>query len=199
MSQQQLVPEPQDGNSSDTQGSEEIYKRPYKSARSKNMPKDEHPSTFEETIPPHSYRAQDRVTQNTPDPLSGAHFHETNAHERQSRRRRFSPDGDALENGYQPYRQQQQRVYNQVPPWARPQQHRSRRVLRWIVLFVLALVLIKPFLILMGGLLLAGLAVLGFIILIPLIIVGVLLLVGLMFAIFGIGLGRAVWRGIWRW
>ena len=198
MSQQQLVPEPQDGSSSDSQGNEEIYKRPYKSARSSNMPKDEHPSTFEETIPPFSYRAQDRVTQNTPDLRSGAHFHETNVHERQSRRRRFSPDGDALENGYQPYRQQQ-RVYNQVPPWARPQQHKNRHVLRWIVMLILAIILIKPLLILIGGLFLAGLTLLGFIILIPLIVLGALLLAGLVLAILGIVLGRAVWRGIWRW
>jgi hypothetical protein len=198
VSQQQLVPEPQDGSSSDSQGNEEIYKRPYKSARSGNMPKDEHPSTFEETIPPHSYRAQDRVTHNTPDPRSGAHFHETNAHERQSRRRRFSPDGDALENGYQPYRQQQ-RVYTQVPPWARPQQHKNRHVLRWIVMLILAIILIKPLLILIGGLFLAGLTLLGFIILIPLIVLGALLLAGLVLAILGIVLGRAVWRGIWRW
>lgn len=198
VSQQQLVPEPQDGSSSGSQGNAEIYKRPYKSARSSNMPKDEHPSTFEETIPPYSYRAQDRVTRNTPDPRSGAHFHETNVQERQARRRRFSPDGDALENGYQPYRQQQ-RVYNQVPPWARPQQHKNRHVLRWIVLLILAIVLIKPLLILIGGLFIAGLTLLGFIILIPFIILGAFLLIGLTLAILGVVLGRAVWRSIWRW
>ncbi len=197
MSQQQLVPEPQDGSSSSSQGNEEIYKRPYKSARSSNMPKDEHPSTFEETIPPYSYRAQDRVTQNTPEPANRAHFYETNASERQSRRRRFSPDGDALENGYQPYRQQQ-RMRSQVPSWARPQQHKNRHLLRWIILLVLVIVFIKPLIILIGGLFLAGLTVIGFIILIPLIVLGVLLVVGLMLAILGMGLGRAVWRSIWR-
>jgi hypothetical protein len=198
VSQQQLVPEPQDGSSSDSQGNEEIYKRPYKAARSSNMPKDEHPSTFEETIPPYSYRAQDRVTSNTPDAGSGAHLHETNAQQRQSRRRRFSPDGDALENGYQPYRQQQ-RMYGQVPSWARPQQHKNRHILRWIVLLVLAILFIKPLIILVGGIFFAGLTVLGLIILIPLIIVGALLLTGLVLAILGVVLGRAVWRSIWRW
>jgi hypothetical protein len=198
VSQQQLVPEPQDGSSSNSQGNEEIYKRPYKSARSGNMPKDEHPSTFEETIPPYSYRAQDRVAQNTPDPANTAHFYETNARERQSRRRRFSPDGDALENGYQPYRQQQ-RVHSQVPSWARPQQRRNARFLRWIIVLILAIIFIKPLVVLIGGLFLAGLTVLGFIILIPLIVLGALLLAGLVLAILGIVLGRAVWRGIWRW
>lgn len=195
MSQQQLVPEPQDG---DSQGNEEIYKRPYKAARSSNMPKDEHPSTFEETIPPHSYRAQDRVTRNTPDPGSGAHLHETNAQQRQSRRRRFSPDGDALENGYQPYRQQQ-RMYGQAPSWARPQQHKNTHFLRWIIMLALVIIFIKPLVILVGGLFFAGLTVLGFIVLIPLIILGALLLIGLVLAVLGIVLGRAVWRSIWRW
>ncbi len=195
MSQQQLVPEPQDG---DSQGSEETYKRPYKAARSSNMPKDEHPSTFEETIPPYSYRAQDRVTRNTPDPGSGAHLRETNAQERQSRRRRFSPDGDALENGYQPYRQQQ-RMYGQVPSWARPQQHKNKHLLRWIITLALVIIFIKPLIILVGGIFFAGLTVLGFIILIPLIVLGALLLAGLVLAILGLVLGRAVWRSIWRW
>ena len=198
MSQQQLVPEPQDGSMRVAQENEEIYQHPYKSARVRNaMPKEEHPSTFEETIPPFSYRAQDRVTQNTPDPARGAHFHETNARERQSRRRRFSPDGDALENGYRPY-QQQQRMSYQVPPWARPQQQRHSHFLRWFVLVVVAIVLIKPLLVLIGGLFLAGLTVLAFIILIPLIVLGVLLLAAVVLAILGLVLGRAMWRSIWR-
>ncbi|MBV9257905.1 MAG: hypothetical protein JO215_07790 [Ktedonobacteraceae bacterium] len=198
MSQQQLVPEPQDESSIDSRENEEIY-QPYKSAhaRSSNMPKEEHPSTFEETIPPFSYPAQDRIAQNETDPAHSAHFHETNARERESRRRRFSTDGDALENGYQPYQQQQ--MYSQVPPWARPQRQRGSHILRWLVLIVLAIILIKPFLILIGGLFLAGLTVVAVIILIPLIILGVLLLVGFILAILGIVLGRAVWRNIWRW
>lgn len=197
MSQQELVPEPQDGSTTAAQENEEIYQRPYKAGRARNaMPKEEHPSTFEETIPPYSYRAQDRVTQNTPDPAHGAHFHETNARERQSRRRRFSPDGDSLENGYRPYQQQQS---SQVPSWARPQPQKHSHFLRWLVLIVLAIVLIKPFLVLIGALFLAGLTVLAFIILIPFIILGVFLLAAFVLAILGIVMGRAVWRSIWRW
>jgi hypothetical protein len=193
VSQQQLVPEPQDEN---TNGSQEIAEKDrhlYKSAhtRSSAMPKEEHPSTFEETIPPYSYHAQDRVTQNPADPAHSAHFHETNARERQSRRRRFSPDGDALENGYRPHQQQQQ--YSQVPPWARPQPQRNSHVLRWLVLIVLAIILIKPLLALIAGLFL----VFGLIILIPLIVLGVLIIAGVVLAILGIVLGRAVWRGFW--
>jgi membrane glycosyltransferase len=197
VSQQQLVPEPQDESANGSQENAEIDRHLYKSARtrSSDMPKEEHPSTFEETIPPYSYHAQDRVTQNLTDPAHSAHFHETNARERQSRRRRFSPDGDALENGYRPYQQQQ---YHQVPPWARPQPQRNSHILRWLVLIVMTILFIKPLLVLLGALFLTGVTVLGLIILIPLIILGVLILVGVVLAILGIVLGRAVWRGIWH-
>ena len=198
MSQQQLVPEPQDESANGSQDNEGINRHLYKSthARSSGMPKEEHPSTFEETIPPYSYHAQDRVAQNPADPAHSAHFHETNARQRQARRRRFSPDGDALENGYRPYQQQK---YSQVPPWARPQPQRNSHVLRWLVLIILAFLLIKPLLALIGGLFLTGLTVLGLIILIPLIVLGILIIAGFVLAILGIMLGRAVWRSIWHW
>lgn len=188
MSQQQFVPEPQDESTTGAQENEAVQQHLYKS-RNSNMPKEEHPSTFEETIPPYSYRAQDRVAQNPADPAHSAHFHETNARARQERRQRFSPDGDALENGYRPYQQQQR--YAQVPPWARPQPQRNSRVLRWIITIAMVIIFIKPLLILIGGLL-------GIIILIPLIILGILIIVGIVLSILGIVLGRAVWRGTWH-
>jgi hypothetical protein len=196
VSQQQLVPEPQDESTSASQGNEAIYQHLYK-PRNSNMPKDEHPSTFEETIPPYSYRAQDRAAQNQTDPAHSAHFHETNARVRRARRQRFSPDGDALENGYRPYQQQQQ--YSQVPPWARPQPQRNSHILRWLIMIVLAIILIKPLLILIGSLFLAGLTLLGVFILIPLVILGLLIIAGFVLTILGIVLGRVVWRGMWRW
>jgi hypothetical protein len=200
MSQQQLVPEPQDG--SEHGGNEEIYQQYYKVAKSKSggVPKDEHPSTFEASIPPYSYRAQDTATHayNSADPAYTAHPHEIDARARQYRRQRFSPDGDALENGYRPY-QQQQRMQYQVPSWARPQQHNGPHVLRWLVLIVLGIVFIKLVLVLIGALFLVGLGVLAFIILIPLIVIGALLVAGVVLGILGIVLGRAVWRSGWRW
>ncbi len=195
MSQQQLVPEPQDESTTDSQENEEIYQHLYK-PRSSDMPKEEHPSTFEETIPPYSYHAQDRITQSPADPAHSAHFHETNARQRQSRRQRFSPDGDALENGYRPHQQQQ---YSRVPPWARPQPQRNSHVLRWLILIVIAIIFIKPLLALIGGLFIAGVTVLGLIILIPVIVLGILIIAGFVLAVLGIILGRAVWRSIWRW
>jgi hypothetical protein len=191
VSQQQLVPEPQDESTNGSQENEAIYQHLYK-PRNSNMPKDEHPSTFEETIPPYSYRAQDRAAQNPADPAQSAHFHETNARVRQARRQRFSPDGDALENGYRPYQQQQ---YFQVPPWARPQPQRNAHVLRWLFAIVMAIILIKPLLILVGGLFIASLSLLGIFVLIPFVILGILIIVGFVLALLGTVLGR----GMWRW
>ncbi len=201
MSQQHLVPEPQDGSErpANAGDNEEIYQQLYKSAKSKSgdVPKDEHPSTFEASIPPYSYRAQDTTyAHNSADPAYNAHPHEMDTRARQYRRRHFSPDGDALENGYRPY-QRQERMQYQVPSWARPQQHNGPHVLRWLVLIVLGIVLIKPLLVIIGALFLAGL--LAFIILIPLIILGVLIIAGVVLAILGIMLGRSIWHGGWRW
>lgn len=194
MSQQQLVPEPQDEGMNASQKNEAGYQHLYKSRKS-DTPKDEHPSTFEETIPPYSYRAQDQINQNTADPAYSAHFHETNARIRQARRERFSPDGDALENGYRPDQRQQ---YFQVPPWARPQPQRNGHILRWLIILVMMIILIKPLLILLGGLFLAGLTLLGVIVLIPLIILGLLIVVGFVLAILGLVLGHSVRRGMWH-
>jgi hypothetical protein len=192
MSQQQFVP--QEG-SERLSGDEEIYQQYFKAPKNGNILKEEHPSTFEASIPAYSYRAQDAAAQRSYDTATTAHPHETDERARRSRRRRFSPDGDALENGYRPY---QQRMQYQAPSWARPQRHNRPHTLRWIVLIVLGIILIKPLLILLGALLLTGLGVLALIILIPLIVIGAVLAGALMIALFGLLLGRAVWHGGWR-
>jgi hypothetical protein len=189
MSQQEFFP--QDG-SERLPGDEEIYRQPYKAPKSGNILKEEHPSTFEASIPSYSYRSQDAFSQYSYDPANTAHLHETDARARRARRRRFSPDGDALENGYRPY---QQRMQYQVPPWARPQRSNGPRVLRWIVLITLGILLLKPLLILLGAMFLAGLGVLALIILIPLLVIGTVLVGALVIALLGLLLGRAVWRG----
>lgn len=179
-----------------------------KSGKTGDMPKNEHPSTFEDTIPPYSYPAQGMAA-----PQSQA-YTEAGKQTGQTRqqhikRQQFSPDGDALEYGYRPY--QHQAGYNyaaqQVPPWARPQQHNGRG-LRWLVFIILGIVFLPPVLWLVGHLL----AVLGiligvtiFALLIPIIFV---LVLGGFIAIFvfgalsmlGIGGRRRGWgyrRGPW--
>ena len=190
MSQQEFVP--QEG-SERLGGDVEIYQHLYKAPKGGNVLKEEHPSTFEASMPTYSYSAQDAVAQRSYDPASTAHAHETDERARRYRRRHFSPDGDALENGYRPYEQRQRMQYS-VPSWARPQRHNRPHTLRWIVLIVLGIILLKPLLILLGALLLAGVGVLALVILIPLIMIGAVLIGALVIAMSGLLLGRAVWR-----
>jgi hypothetical protein len=134
MSQQELVPEPQNGQ---TRDHDRQYTQPWrrpKKHRDGDLLKEEHPSTFESSASPYSYQAQDEAAyaqRRTPgERAQGAH-----------RQRQFSLDGDAFEYGYRPYRQYTQAP--QVPPWARPQRHRNRGVVFWMVLIALALALVK--------------------------------------------------------
>jgi hypothetical protein len=154
MSQQQLVPEPQD---------QDVSRPSYRlraRQRAGDEPKEEHPATFEETVPPYSYPAQDRVT-----------YKEEKARQ-QSRARQHQlheDDGDAFEMGYRPYRQYRQSSYRQAPPWARPQRHKGIHVWRWLIVAILILLAIKILpLIVLGIVALLGL--LTFAILLPLII-----------------------------
>lgn len=112
-----------------------------------NIPKNEHPANFEDSIadmPPYSYQAQDRVAQETyatTPPL------QSRQHSQQRQRQQFSPDGDAMEHGYWPYGS----YSRQVPPWARPQGgNKSARVILFVVL---GFILMKPLLFLLGTLL----------------------------------------------
>lgn len=188
MSQQEFVPQQ---GSERLNGDVEIYQHLYKAPKSGSVLKEEHPSTFEASMPAYSYSAQDAAAQRSYDPASTAHPHETDERARRYRRRRFSPDGDALENGYRPY---EQRMQYAVPSWARPQRHNGPHVLRWIVLITLGILLLKPLVILLGALFLAGVGVLALVILIPLIVIGAVLFGAFAIALLGLLLGRAMWR-----
>lgn len=146
-------------------------------------PKDEHPSTFEDSIPPYSYQAQ----------------------EHDSARR-----SERVVDAASPEREQEQRdhprthyqAHWQVPSWARPQQHQGKKMLRWLVLAILAVVLIKPIIVLVAIILGAiGLAV-GvalFAILLPIFILLVILLSFVAMAlIFLAMLGVPIRRGRFR-
>jgi hypothetical protein len=147
MSQQQLVPEPQGQD-----GSGPSYR--YRAAwRSGDILKEEHPATFEATVPPYSYPAQDRVT-----------YRRENG--RQVSRTRTDDDGDAFEMGYRPYRQYS---YRQVPPWARPRRHRGVHIWRWLIVIVLVLLAIKILPLIALGIV-GLLSVLTFVFLLPFII-----------------------------
>jgi len=123
-------------------------------------PKDEHPSTFEDSLPPYSYQAQEYN------------------HARQSERM-VDADSRARECSQQNRSQAQYQASWQVPSWARPQQHRGNKALRWLILIILAAVLIKPIIVLatiiLGAIGLAvGVALLA--ILLPILIVLAILL-----------------------
>jgi hypothetical protein len=156
MSQQESVP-PQNERPSHIyynsvqENAQESEARPYywsTQPNTGNIPKNEHPANFEEsiaTMPPiplYSYKAQDRPSmQNNTD---------TPPQQLGRQRQQFSPDGDALEHGYQPYGN----YSRQVPPWARPQ--RGNHVGRVIFLIIAGFLLIKPLLLLLGALLFAA-------------------------------------------
>ncbi len=148
-----------------------------------NIPKNEHPANFEDSItnmppiPPYSYQAQDRPTQ-------GAYTTNTTPPPQQQRRG-FSPDGDAFEHGYKPYGS----YTRQVPPWARPQ--RGNKAGRVIIFVIIGFTLIKPLLALLATLfIIAGVAFAALLILGGLALVSALIVFGL--------LGRSLPFGIFR-
>ncbi len=172
------------------ENSQESEARPYywsTRPNTGNIPKNEHPANFEDSltdvppIPPYSYQAQDRPAQGT---QNSANTPPQQQSKQWQKRSHFSPDGDAFEQGYQPYGS-----YNrQVPPWARPQ--RNKGAGRMIFFIVLGFILIKPLLLLLGGLFI-----------IASIFFGLLLFVGLglvaLFIIFA-ALGRPFPFGLFR-
>lgn len=153
MSQQEFAPREQRQEGEAGAYTQQSFYRSNK-GKGGDLPKNDHPSTFEEFVPPYRYQAQD-----------GPSRRATKADRRQQEqrtRRGLSPDGDALENGYHPERQAH--VY-QVPPWARPQ-HNNRGVLRWVIGIFILILLIKPILMLLGFLFvaLAGITIIALII-----------------------------------
>src|SRR5690242_4752664 len=116
----------------------EIQAQPYywstrPKAKTGDVPKNEHPSTYEEAIPPYSYRAQETASSTPRQENRGAR---ANAGQHRSDTPR-----DAFERSYQP-----STAYNmqwQVPWWARPQ-HNNGKGLRTAVFVVLGLLLIVP-------------------------------------------------------
>jgi hypothetical protein len=213
MSKQAMFPE-SEGQQPEEEA--EVYKPYYwstrpvsgKSGKTGDIPKNEHPSTFEDTIPPYSYPAQEPMP-----PVQEQPYAEPVKRQQQQRQQPFSPDGDAFEHGYRPYMgnyNQGKYTAQQVPPWARPQPH-NHSVLRWLPLLILGLIFIRPLLFIITHLLavvgiFVGVAALA--ILVP--IIFVLILAGIISIIVLIvlsSLGIPVWRrrpwggyrrGYWR-
>jgi uncharacterized membrane protein len=146
MSQQELMPEPrlsqssQESYKAQSQGRQswsgaETDAQPYnwsRRSRSSDLPKSDHPSTFEDSLPPYSYPAQD---QTTPTQKS---IPEQSTHRQQQARTHDASAGRGTSTGtYQSYSHVQQ----QTLWWTQPQANRVNNS-RWIGIFLLALVLL---------------------------------------------------------
>jgi hypothetical protein len=150
MSQQEFVPESQAQQSrrKHALNDDELYHPQYPYNWSPNKagaPRDEPPSSYDEPMIQRGYQAQNDA--------AGTKRRAWAPYERSApQRQRFSPDGDAYEQGY--------RSYNVVPPWARVQP-RKKNVARLVLLIVLGLILIKPILVLLAFLLVAVASIVG--------------------------------------
>jgi hypothetical protein len=185
MSQQEFFPESQDPRQTGWSADNTRYqKQKGKRAQSGAEPKSEHPSAFEDSLPPHTYRAQDQ-------PL----FHETDQQQQQKTARSYPAPGSTVRNAphsnYQRFsspspthqgpgnqRPSQQQRQWQTPWWARPQQRYQRVIPTWLIILGVLFLLIPllPLIFTMISILITGLVV---IILIPFILIGLALLVAL--------------------
>ncbi|GAC1363584.1 MAG: hypothetical protein NVS2B12_33010 [Ktedonobacteraceae bacterium] len=135
MSQQEF--QSQQEHSKQSQAEEDMYAQPRPLSNKKRagaMPKYEHPSTYEDEIPPYSYRAQDAARPDVEQKQQESS--QQSQQEAGARGRGFSPDGDAFENGYRPYRNMAQ-----APFWARRQPN-TRGSGRTIAIIIVALFLL---------------------------------------------------------
>lgn len=211
MSQQEMYPQSQF-----QAGDSEVPAQPYywstspKTGKTADMPKNEHPSTFERSIPPYSYQAQEAQrkeqepgTRSTRADNLGQAQAAQRKQEKVRQQRQFSPDGDTFEQGYRPIATGQH--WQQAPWWVRAQRNHYG-VLRWLIFIGLAVIFAKPLLFVLV-LLLKGMALLlglvAFAILLPIMIVLVLASVFAIVALIALSaLGipirpRMIW-GHWR-
>jgi hypothetical protein len=154
MSQQMF--EPQDNQEQKKPGWW-VYEPSRRDRKTREMPKNEHPSTFEEPFPTSSssgYQSQETVDSTIGNDAGEkiqyqagytGHTGHTGT-TGNTGQRGFSPDGDAMESGYRPYNAYQPAgtiASSFVPPWARPQRNSVGRTLGMLlgIILVAALVL----------------------------------------------------------
>jgi hypothetical protein len=115
-------------------------------AKASEMPKNDHPATFEQSIPPYAYPAQDGVNARLRQAQEGEQQRASTQQARQTQsmygNQRFSPDGDAMEHGYRPYKQYNYGSGRGVPLWARPQRGIGNKPVRLLVLILLGIALL---------------------------------------------------------
>ena len=145
MSQQQLMPDPQSSQASyqaQSQGRQslsgiETDVRPYnwpQRSRGSDLPKSDHPSTFEDSLLPYSYPAQDQVTS-----TQQSNSEESTRWQQQARTYGASIGRGTFTGTYQSYSQ-----YNpqqQIPWWTQPQENTTDSS-KWINILLLTLILL---------------------------------------------------------
>ena len=194
MSQQEFFPSSQSSQENELSDAEIAIQRPRSwsnQSKTRDLTKNEHPSTYEEELPPYSYPAQDRRSAHRETEESGSGYAE-----RRERQQRFSPDGDAMEHGYRPWQ----------APWARPQVRHRHPIVRWVIA-VLIIVLMIKLIPVVATIVLALLGIGLFLVILPLLIVLAFVAVfsGLVLFILsrlGIPVGRIFrirrWNSNWR-
>lgn len=191
MSQQMF--EPQQSQQNQSQGQQEqreqqgwwAYDRPGRDKKMREMPKNEHPSTFEEpfaTTNPVSGEVQDTV-ENTIESNAGEKIHYQSGYtgyaSNASDTGRYSSDSDRMEYGYRPYdayQPSQTATYAGVPPWARPQRNPVFRILAKVLVILMIAGLVLKVIIPLLVVLFAFAAIVSIVIVIALLVFGVFIL-----------------------
>jgi hypothetical protein len=134
---QQPIPEPQQQAQKSRQHSSDDYAqksyRPGKHQAS-SMPKSEHPSTYDDSIPSYSYHAQDGTTFTQP-----TRAESTGQQEQSSQRRSSNFAGTSFENNSRPY--SQYKTQQQTPLWVWPR-FKGRNIVKVLLLLTLAGILL---------------------------------------------------------
>ena len=191
---------------------EEAIEQPYYWSSKPNQPKEEHVLHYDEPMVQGDYQegymAQDTRSQNSAATnRAGGRFsefqaykHKAQAQSQKQEQQRFSPDGDAFEQQYRPYTSYN-RPQASVPPWARPQKQ-NKRWSRMVLFVIVALLLIKPLLVLFaifGALVLAvviSLVIMAFVLIIPF---SLIFLVSLPYILARGRTGQPFPQGRWRY
>jgi hypothetical protein len=137
----------------------------------RKVPKSEHPSTYDESIPALSYRAQNTAQIPSPAPETQKSSAQNPQKSRQSSNADLASDADAFETTYRPYSQYTGRW--QVPPWARPQQNNTG-TLRLLILLIIDIVVFPALCVFLQGVTMLHLGALN-LLLIPFIVLFVAL------------------------
>ena len=140
--------------------------------RSREAPKSEHPSTYDESVPSLGYHAQDAAQTSSSSPRTQRSSTQNSQKNRRASNADLASDADAFETTYRPYSQYTGRW--QVPPWAQPQQNNAG-TLQLLVLLMIDIIVFPALCVILRGVAVVNMGAWGFLV-VPFIILGALLL-----------------------